>query len=199
MRRMLVAVVGLSLLIPGPAQAVTKDVEVRDNAFDPRRTRVVTGGSVRWMRAAGSVNPHNVREDGGLFRSGAPTSGAIDFTVAFSAGTFHYYCEVHGSPSGGMDGLVRVPVKIKPAPAGPPFRVIWATKGSETGSRYDVKYRAGDGPWKRWKRNASGKRAVFGKKGRPERVSTGVTYSFRARSKEGAARSRWSPKRSFTA
>lgn len=200
MRRMLIASLALGLLLPASAGAVTKEVTISANgtAFTPDKVRVGPGGNVRWTKDAGAIS-HNVREDGQLFRSGGLTSGPIDFTVTFSAGKFHYYCENHGSPSGGMDGVVKVPVKIRPAPNGPPFKVIWATGASETGSRYDVKYRVGGGSWKIWKRNVTGNRAVFGKGGNPVQVSDGTTYAFRARSKEGSVKSRWSPKRSFTA
>jgi hypothetical protein len=154
------------------------------------------GDTVRWF-SDGSDNPHNVREDGALFDSGLATMLPFTFDVVFSAGTFHYYCEVHGSEVGGMDGLVRIPVVIVRAPDGLPFTVRWATAASETGSVYDVQFKVGSGDWRNWKRDTGAFRGVFGRNRNPIRVRDGVLYSFRARSQEGAEVSRFSPARSF--
>jgi hypothetical protein len=159
---------------------------------------VAAGGEVHWTRQAGAIHSHSVHQDDGLFDSGDPTAGPIDFTVDFSAGTFHYYCEVHGSPTGGMDGVVRVPVRINVAPTGRPFTVRWATQDTQTGSIFDVQYKVGSGEWRNWKVDTSKLKAVFGKNGNPVVVKAGVKYSFRARSQEGSATSKYSPKKSFT-
>ena len=44
---------------------------------------------------------HETREGGWLFESGDPTGDPIDYSVVFSAGTFHFFCETHGGPLGG--------------------------------------------------------------------------------------------------
>ena len=200
MRRSLVPLVVLVMSIPALGGAATKQVSISENgtSFSPDRVRVGPGGDVRWSKGAGGLM-HNVREDGGLFRSGEPTAGPIDFSATFSAGTFHYFCEIHGGESGGMDGVVKVPPRTRKAPAGPPFTVAWASSGSETGDRYDVQYRVAAGPWRFWHRDTSARRGTFGSKGEPKAVRSGTSYSFRARSGDGSAESRWSPKVSFRA
>jgi hypothetical protein len=103
-----------------------------------------------------------------------------------------------------MDGFVKVPVKFRGSPAGLPFTVIWAAAGSETGSSYDVQYRLlgvdrrAAGSWRSWKSNTSERQAVFGQGDEPEELDNGRPYQFRARSREGSVKSRWSPKASFT-
>jgi plastocyanin len=198
---LVVALVGvaLALAVPAPAGVASKTVLLGDDFFDPRRVTVAVGGAVTWDRPASTDDRHNVREDGRIFRSGDPTADdAFSYTVVFSAGTFHYYCEVHGGPSGGMAGVVRVPVTLLAAPSGLPFTVRWATAATRTGDRFDVQFRVGSGPWRAWRQGTSSFQAVFGKDGRPVRVKGGATYTFRARSLSGSARSRWSPPRSFT-
>jgi plastocyanin len=198
MIRRTMLVLALVLLIPSPAEAGMVNVEVHDNFFAPEAVGNQIGDTVRWFSdPAQTNNSHNVREDGQLFRSGDPTTAAIDFPVVFSAGTFHYYCEVHGSAFGGMDGLVRIPVRISRMPDGLPFTVRWATEASETGNIYDVQFRVGSGDWRNWRRDTSTLSGVFGRNGVPVRVRDGVLYRFRARSQEGSEFSRYSPVRSF--
>jgi plastocyanin len=195
-RRLLPAIVVLAVLLPVPAGAGQVNVEVHDSFFMPDEVGNQVGNTVRWF-SDGTTLTHNVRENGQLFRSGAPTTAPIDFPVVFSAGTFHYYCEIHGSGVGGMDGLVRIPVRIDRAPDGLPFTVVWATSDSETGSLHDVQFRVGTGDWRTWKRDATSLSGRFGRNRNPVRVRAGVRYSFRARSQEGDAVSRWSPTRSI--
>jgi plastocyanin len=180
-----------------PVRASDTTVAVEDNRFAPREVAVVVGDEVTWTRAPGSVEPHNVREDERLFSSGPVTEGPIAFAAAFSAGSFHYFCEAHGSRAGGMDGVVRVAPSVEAGPAGRRFTVRWATNETSTGSRFDVQYRRGGGRWREWKDDARALRGVFGKRGRPERVRNGARYRFRARSGRGEAESRWSPVASF--
>lgn len=97
----------LALLAPLGARAATVDVTVGPgNSFSPKSVTVQAGDSVRWTSAGGT---HNVVADDGTFSSGAPGSGWT-FTRTFaSAGSFAYYCELHGAPGGlGMSGTVTV-------------------------------------------------------------------------------------------
>jgi plastocyanin len=193
----------VALLVPATAGAATTEVGVKDFEFVPAVTPVTTGDAVHWSRQEGSLASHSVTANSGFFDSGAPTTGPIDLTVTFSAGTFRYYCKVHGTTSGGtdagMNGFVKVPVTITPAPSGLPFTVRWATASSDTGSRYDVQFRAGSGGWQPWRSNATALKGVFGANGKPVAVKKGTAYSFRARSRTGAGPSGWSPRASFTA
>jgi plastocyanin len=194
-----IALSGVLICLLGsvPVQAGIETVNVVDTAFQPDETKNQVGDTVQWT-STGTTFPHNVREDGMLFRNGVPSSAAFVFDVVFSAGSFHYYCEVHGSASGGMDGFVRIPARITPEPDGAlAFTVQWATDTTETGSVYDVQFRVGSGDWRNWRRNTASLGGVFGKSRKPVRVRDGVRYSFRARSQEGQATSGWSPVRSF--
>jgi hypothetical protein len=69
---------------------------------------------------------HNVRFNDGSFVDPSPASAAA-WTVSrpFTAlGDFRYYCEEHGTPTGGMSGIVHVrapsPGPVPPPPGAPP-------------------------------------------------------------------------------
>lgn len=97
----------LALSASAVARAAIVDVTVGPgNSFSPKSVTVQAGDSVRWTSAGGT---HNVVADDGTFSSGAPGSGWT-FTRAFAAaGSFPYYCELHGAPGGlGMSGTVTV-------------------------------------------------------------------------------------------
>lgn len=92
---------------PAARAATTVDVTVGPgNSFSPKNVTIQAGDSVRWTSAGGT---HNVVADNGSFVSGDPGSGWT-FTHTFSAaGTFAYFCELHGAPGGlGMSGSVAV-------------------------------------------------------------------------------------------
>ena len=195
MVRRMTLLVALLLVPATPAEAGQVNIEIHDSFFMPDDIGNQVGDTVRWF-SDGSGARHNVRAEGGIFRSGDPTTAPIDFSRVFSAGAFHYFCEVHRFA--GMDGFVRIPVIIGRAPDGLRFTVRWATDASETGSVYDVQFKVGTGDWRNWKRDTAAFSGVFGTNGNPVRVRDGVRYSFRARSQEGSAVSRWSPVRRFT-
>lgn len=197
-RRTLTAVIALGACFAigaspsGGATVPPAQISIGDNFFRPvAATRTVgPGPSFHWSRVAGSVAPHNVLQDDQLFSSGAATSKAIDFSVSASAGSFHYVCVIHA----GMEGTVRVKPAIDGSVPGLPFRVTWALRGNTTGSRYDVRYKAGGGGWKTWRKATPAKSAAFGRAGAPVAVKAGVRYAFRARSRntQGGS-SGWSP------
>lgn len=99
-------VVGLGWGCGEPA-APEDGVNVRDDSFDPGNLSVAAGTTVTWNWVGG--NQHNVTwvAAGGPAPSTTQTSGS--YTRAFSAaGTYQYYCTVHGSPTSGMRGVVTV-------------------------------------------------------------------------------------------
>ena len=88
------------------AAAGTTDVDVLDNFFAPTTAQVSPGGTIRWTW--GGNNQHNVTwVSGGFNNSDTQTSGTHDVQFP-SAGTFDYYCTIHGSPTSGMRGTVAV-------------------------------------------------------------------------------------------
>jgi plastocyanin len=94
-----------------PVQAVT--VDVQDNFFSPQTVLIVQGGTVTWNWVGSG---HSVTSSGNpSFSPNAPVSnaprtlGPVTFSVA---GTYQYYCLVHGVAGvyggGSMTGVVYV-------------------------------------------------------------------------------------------
>ena len=198
-RYLTIAALAAGLIIPAvaPAAPAVRELSVKDNFFDPAfpaASNFATGSDFHWTRGAGSSGQHNVRQDQLLFRSGNPTTGPINYTITASAGTYHYFCEVHGSSTAGMQGRV----KIRPAKSNvtaSSFVVTWASAATETGDRFDVRYRIDGGTWAKWKTSTAGFSATFGANGDPVTLMPGHTYQVEARSKEAGAtsKSNWSP------
>ncbi len=175
------------------------------NRFQPGKVTTRVGlASFTWIWGGDgtSVRAHNVRQDRRLFRSGAPATEAptpVGFNIGLPAGRFSYYCEVHGSPRGGMDGTVAVrPERGEPgAGAGPnDFQVIWANGLTPPGYRYDVRYRVGKRKWRTWLANTQLGVATFGFENDPVPSRAGRTYRFQVRPERIANPSRagkWSP------
>jgi plastocyanin len=101
---------------PGTAPE-TAAVTVRNNNFlstrnsssNPAVDTVQVGGSVTWTWAP-QATAHNVTSAGTPSFDGQPTATEPPpFTVTFnSAGTYSYYCSLHGAPGAGMWGRVVV-------------------------------------------------------------------------------------------
>lgn len=92
-------------------------VEVVDNNFEPRQLTVAAGTEVTWFQTG--TQPHDVTADDGSFEShpdcsvGDPTKcmrPGGEFKRRFTeAGSFPYYCTVHGFRGGsGMAGTITV-------------------------------------------------------------------------------------------
>ncbi|MFA5892044.1 MAG: plastocyanin/azurin family copper-binding protein [Actinomycetota bacterium] len=75
-------------------------VAVKDNVFEPAELTVAVGTMVMW-KWEGSL-PHTVTADDKLFDSGdaAQTTGTFMYTFD-KAGTYPYYCVVHGKVMAG--------------------------------------------------------------------------------------------------
>jgi plastocyanin len=103
----------LALLVPAASasaadQTVTAQSIGPNNTFTPRTVSINAGDTVTWTNNSGV---HNVHFDDGSFDQPANASSppwTVSRTFA-SAGTFRYYCELHGGPNGsGMSGTVWV-------------------------------------------------------------------------------------------
>lgn len=169
-------------------------VTISDDAFTPAVIAPKLGGGVQWIRGSGS-HSHNVAEVSDIFRSGAPTTGAIFYNRIFSAGTFSYESENFTA----MDGTVKVKPKTSAKGTGATFTVTWATTKTNTGTKFNVQYKVGTGVWKSWLSNSSLKKAVFGASGSPIVPKAGTKYSFRVQSGTGTAWSGYSPQKAFVA
>jgi plastocyanin len=183
-----------------PALVVTFD----DDSFDPRQASVqVNPGSpeIAWERAETNLE-HDVRQDDRLFRSGPPSPDYDGHADDIAAGKYHYYCTVHGSRAGGMDGVLRVEPKVAPGP-GQSFRVAWADRSAEAKHLYDVEFRVeGQRRWKTWKRATKRASGRFGARNDPVNVKPGKAYEVRAQTFVKGHRDRrsgWSPAVSFGA
>ena len=88
-----------------PDQSNVK-ITVKNFSFDPPALTVPVGTEVEWVFQGGR---HTVNADDGSFKSGAMTEGG-SFKHRFAkAGTYRYYCELHGSKGGhDMAGVVTV-------------------------------------------------------------------------------------------
>lgn len=102
-----------------PQSPSTRKVAVRDDSFSPQSLRVTTGDRVVWANEGGS--PHTVTSETGKFDSGQLSPGQ-SYSFSFTkAGTYYYYCQIHGSPRSGMWGVVLVTgpgAKQAPPPGG---------------------------------------------------------------------------------
>ena len=182
---------------PSSSSALTVD----DNFFAPKQAALeLDEGSFDWRwgpDGLGTANLHNVVQDDGLFDSGEVTTNDPDgFSVTASAGKYPYFCEVHGFRGGiGMAGVVSVrPVVVEPLSerAARGVRVAWASDETTTGSKFDVRYKAGK-KWKLWKKRTSKTSGVFGRKGKPVKLKR-KPVKLQARSVGGKKkRSGWSP------
>jgi plastocyanin len=198
---LLAASVSLALVaLAVPASAgVPATVSVEDDFFDPDPVAQGVTLSVTWDWADGLVNEHNVRQDDKLFRSGNPTDIPTEsFEIHPSAGTYHYYCELHGSEAGGMDGKLRMRPIQDFLKRGSTRRIIWSDGSNDSGNQFDVQYRVqGRDKWRNWKKNTKQDAADFGGNDKPIDVNPNKTYEVRARSEKASnpkkKRSGWSP------
>jgi plastocyanin len=201
-RYLLIGTAAALLAIPALAFGTTTVVTVAPNnslSFGPKAvTKNVGAGAIHWQWGSSGTTsaPHNVRQDSKLFYSGALTThNPSGYTITPSAGSFHYYCELHGSPNGGMAGTI----KIRPAiynKTATSFGVRWSPGTNQTGNAFDVRYRVDGGAWKTWKNHVAAAQAVFGANNLPVRVRPGHLYEVQARSEKSTNVSKpsgWSP------
>ena len=82
-------------------------VEVSNFSFTPAQLTISVGDTVRWTNTQGF---HNVVADDNSFTSGAASSSSWVYEFVFNtAGSFPYYCSVHGGTGGaGMSGTITV-------------------------------------------------------------------------------------------
>ena len=123
---------------------------------------------------------HNVLQDQGLFRSGPPGRGKR-FRIDISAGDWHYYCVVHGSVLGGMEGTIAVR-PIAERGDGDSALVRWAGGDAESGNRFEVEWREPGKSWRTWKDSTAKPKLDFGRNGSPTVAEPGVKYEVRVRS-----------------
>ena len=100
-----------------PTSTAADHVTVVDSAFEPKSFEIPVNTEARWVQT-GSL-PHSVTADDGSFNSHASCSASDtsqcmktgnEFKHTFTeAGTYPYYCVIHGGKGGnGMSGVVIV-------------------------------------------------------------------------------------------
>ena len=109
--RRIVVLASLSLLALTAVRADAGMVSVEDNSVSPEVTALTAPGEVvTWDWDTGLAASHNVRENSVLFYSGPLTSDDTElYEATFSAGVFHYYCELHGTPAGAWTDVSAFP------------------------------------------------------------------------------------------
>jgi len=85
----------------------TVEVNIQMSAFTPRDITIRQGTTVHWINK--DLAGHSIIADDDSFNSELLANGQ-SFTRTFdSAGTFPYYCGIHGGPGGaGMAGTIKV-------------------------------------------------------------------------------------------
>lgn len=88
----------------GPAEP--NGVTIADNSFSPGAKSVAVNTTVTWTWSGG--NQHNV-----TWTAGSPAASTTQSSGTYqrnfdTAGTFDYYCSIHGTPTTGMRGTVTV-------------------------------------------------------------------------------------------
>lgn len=87
-------------------------VAVVDSSFAPPETTIDVGATVTWTHQ-GNL-PHTVTADDGSFDRAMQPGDQFSYTFT-QAGTFPYYCSLHGGPGGsGMAGVVNVVAAAPP-------------------------------------------------------------------------------------
>ena len=90
----------------GPMGSTNSTVNVSDNSFSPSSTTVSVGTTVTWNWKG--ANSHTVTWVGGSPNGAGPKSSGSYQRTFDTAGTYEYYCSIHGSPTSGMRGTVIV-------------------------------------------------------------------------------------------
>lgn len=84
-------------------------LSARNGSVNPAVDTVAVNGTVTWTWAAGALT-HNVTSTGSpSFTSSATKSAPATHAFTFTtAGTYRYYCTIHGAPASGMRGTIVV-------------------------------------------------------------------------------------------
>lgn len=181
------AIAAAALLVPGSASAGFGTMAVLDDEFEfPNEEAGIGGGVFSWAWDDSIQNEHSVRQDNKIFTSGPPTDNIDEVfgPMELPAGKYHYYCQVHGSKNGGMDGLIRITPSVD-TPMGGETNLQWAfpDDGIRVGDRWDVRYRVNDGEWKPWLKNTKKIKGVFGANNEPVNYNPTKTYQVSAKTK----------------
>lgn len=91
---------------PAGCSGVQAKITISGTSFSPSTVTVYPGQPVCWTWTQSAQ--HNVHADDDSFTSGAPATKGTFQTTFTAPGSHGFYCQVHGSTSGGMRGTVVV-------------------------------------------------------------------------------------------
>ena len=92
--------------LAAPSQQAEQTVRMADDTFMPKTLTIPVGTRVTWPNAG--RRPHTSTSDTNVWDSGnVNPGGSFSFTFT-QAGTFPYYCKIHGIPGLGMVGTIVV-------------------------------------------------------------------------------------------
>jgi plastocyanin len=111
-----IALAFLLWVAPLPARASGPQIVLQGVRFVPPDITVKVGDTVTWIHRDSGLYHHIGAEDHswdshptcGLPRGVCMRGGDTFQHMFLSAGTFGYYCRLHGHPARGMAGIVRV-------------------------------------------------------------------------------------------
>ncbi len=200
----LVATAGAVLALPSTASAAT-NINAEGNpvtgglAFNPSLLQVAAGETVQWTNTD-FFAPHTVTSVQGLFDLGG-SYGATPVTPAgfgpgqtvsrkFAAGSFSYFCRVHGLAQA---GVVEAPVTIivrRRARKLAGLAIRWGSGKPAEDQVYDVQRRQDGGRWRNLIQGTTKSKGLF------DGPPAGSEWAYRARVRkagDAAAVSGWSP------
>ena len=91
---------------PENCAGVQATIHISGMSFSPSTVTIDAGQPVCWTWSA--PIQHNVKADDGSFTSGTPASNGNFQRTFTTPGTYGFYCQVHGSLTGGMRGTIVV-------------------------------------------------------------------------------------------
>ena len=100
---LLLAVVAACSDSSGPEDAT---ITIQDDSFNPSTSTVSEGSTVTWNWTG--ANAHNVTWVTGSPAASATQSAGTYQRTFTTAGTYEYYCTIHGTPTAGMRGTITV-------------------------------------------------------------------------------------------
>jgi plastocyanin len=188
--------VAMAALWALPAGAATRAIAIRDNYFDPSSVSATMGTTFTWTNQGAAEHTATYKGalhlwDSGTLEPAGTLSRGQSFRVALAwAGTYPYYCTIHG-----FTGRLSIPDGVSPSAGSSStvFTIALGTTGAGAGRVFDVQRRKGTGSWVTITSGTTSRRVTFkaGSLGRG-------TYSFRSRLRKAGrtAATGWSPARS---
>ena len=141
-RRVLTPAIALMAVssLATPARAAASAVDEAANSFSPRRVEIALNDKVVWTNRSSATHTvtfedgtdlHSACDPDALLRVGCQGPGATAERTFRAAGSYPYYCKIHGDPGGaGMAGVVVVLAASTSATS--PASTTTTTKASTT-------------------------------------------------------------------